>query len=209
MKNLLFDFDGTIADSLNSLITLINTGSEKFNYNKIPTKNDYRQRTMKEFIKYLKIPFYKLPFVIIYLISHLNKSIPLQKPYDKIDSILYKLKKDFHLYLITSNISSSVNKFLINNNLHVFKKIYCDKFQFFKYQQIKKCLKENNIERNNAIFIGDEVRDIKAAGKSKIKCISVNWGFDSENLLKKHNPNYLVSTPKDLYNLIRKLNKQN
>jgi phosphoglycolate phosphatase len=52
------------------------------------------------------------------------------------------------------------------------------------------------------LYVGDEVRDIQACKKSFVKIIAVTWGFDIPDVLKSHNPDFLVSTPKEILDII-------
>ena len=47
-------------------------------------------------------------------------------------------------------------------------------------------------------YIGDETRDIDAAKQCGISAVAVTWGFNSEAIIAKHNPHYLVRHPKDI-----------
>jgi phosphoglycolate phosphatase-like HAD superfamily hydrolase len=52
------------------------------------------------------------------------------------------------------------------------------------------------------VYVGDEVRDIEAARKSGINCISVSWGFNTKELLQKHSQT-VVSSPTELLQAIK------
>jgi phosphoglycolate phosphatase len=61
------------------------------------------------------------------------------------------------------------------------------------------------MQKNDVVYIGDEYRDILACKKSKIKIISVTWGFDSRDLLVSGNPDFIVDSPVELLNVIANL----
>ncbi|WP_187329412.1 HAD family hydrolase [Halomicronema hongdechloris] len=46
--------------------------------------------------------------------------------------------------------------------------------------------------------MGDEVRDIEATRQTGIRSVAVTWGFNSENVLADHHPNFLVLAPEQL-----------
>lgn len=65
LKHILFDFDGTLVDSREVFILLFNRIAGKYGFNKIEPHNleELRNLPMMERFKYLKVPFYKVPFL--------------------------------------------------------------------------------------------------------------------------------------------------
>jgi phosphoglycolate phosphatase-like HAD superfamily hydrolase len=53
------------------------------------------------------------------------------------------------------------------------------------------------------IYIGDEIRDVKAAKKAAIPVAAVGWGFNSAGALEAFSPDFLLSHPDDLHQLVR------
>ena len=66
-------------------------------------------------------------------------------------------------------------------------------------------MKQENIKPEESIYIGDETRDIDAAKRSRVKAIAVSWGFNSQQILAEHNPDFLVHKPKELIDIIKNL----
>ena len=52
------------------------------------------------------------------------------------------------------------------------------------------------------VYIGDEIRDINAAKKAKVKVIAVTWGFNSKEVLSEYQPDALVDQPQELIEVI-------
>ena len=48
------------------------------------------------------------------------------------------------------------------------------------------------------LYVGDEIRDIRAAAKAHIPCAAVAWGLNSRDALASENPSHLVDTPAQL-----------
>lgn len=53
-------------------------------------------------------------------------------------------------------------------------------------------------ERSDAVYIGDSEVDIQTAQNAGLPCLSVCWGFRSEELLCEHGAQTLCRTPKEL-----------
>jgi len=66
-KLIIFDFDGTIADTLDLSFTIINELSTKYHFNSIPSKEEYIKLFncgLPSIIKQLRISPFKIPFLI-------------------------------------------------------------------------------------------------------------------------------------------------
>ena len=109
------------------------------------------------------------------------------------------------LVIITSNSKENVIVFLEKQEMQeVFDFIYSGT-TFGKSKVINKFLNQNNINPQQAIYVGDETRDIEAARKSNIRAIAVSWGFNSKELLAAQNPDFLIHQPNELIDVIGSL----
>ena len=107
-------------------------------------------------------------------------------------------KKGFKLGILTSNSKDNVGFFLKHNRLELFDFIYSGADLFGKDKTIKKMIKNQNLDRKNVVYFGDEVRDIEACQKAGVKIVAVGWGMNSPLALKSANPEQLITSPKDL-----------
>ncbi|MEJ2259980.1 MAG: HAD hydrolase-like protein, partial [Nitrosopumilaceae archaeon] len=78
----IFDFDGTIANTLDSIIEIMNNLSGDFGFRKIQGKDkEYlRGKRPREILNYLGISLFKLPFVIRKVRREINSHIALLSP---------------------------------------------------------------------------------------------------------------------------------
>lgn len=67
IKNIIFDFDGTLVDSFDIVIQKFNLLAGEFNFRYIDDHeiDDLKNLTSKELIRHLKIPVYKIPKIIL------------------------------------------------------------------------------------------------------------------------------------------------
>ena len=208
-KVILFDFDGTIADSFNSFLEILDVLSDKYHLNKIPPGelNAFRSEDAKTLLRKLKIPIYKIPFIARDMKRLQREKMLKIKPFKNLPEVLLELKKmGFELGILTSNGRENVSEFLKLNNINVFEYIYDNASLFGKERTINRFVKNQNIQKNNLIYVGDEIRDIFASKKAGIKIISVSWGFNSRVGLEKNNPDFLVDNPNEIIPVIKSLN---
>ncbi len=200
-KTLIFDFDGTLADTLgftvNSAIE-INRNLDLLNGEKMDFEK-YRTMDSKEFFNSLKISNLKLFYFLFKYQRKQTKEIFNTKTFEGLSEVLNELKKSgLKMGVCTSNSKKNVRLFLENCNLNVFDFVYSSLDYFRKDRILKKAMKKYKLEKNNVIYVGDEVRDITAARNAGIRVASVTWGYNLESILFKNNPNYIINQPKDL-----------
>lgn len=203
---IIFDFDGTIADSFSTLVTIANELALEFGYPQVDQEEILRlsKLSSREIIQQSPVPFHKIPFVLRRIKKELNKNIADLQPFAGIVRALLSLKKEgYILGIITSNLEENVYQFLYNNNLQFcFDFIYSGTTLFGKHKIINKAIKKHSLQAKEIIYVGDETRDIEAAKKSKIKVIAVSWGFNSPSVLAKYKPDFIVTKPKELTQIL-------
>jgi len=65
---------------------------------------------------------------------------------------------------------------------------------FSKETKIKKIMDKHDLLPRDVIYIGDETRDIDSAKKAGVRSIAVTWGWNGRDLLRRHDPEYIVDT---------------
>ncbi|NMG10946.1 HAD-IA family hydrolase [Brasilonema sp. UFV-L1] len=206
-KVIIFDFDGTIADTVDALVGIANRLARDFGY--IPITQEelalLRNLSSREIIKYSGISILKIPFLVKKVKSELKNKIKEIKPISGIQEALVVLNNEgYRLGIITSNSLENVTDFLKVNNLdNFFDFIYSGVTIFGKTTIINNVLKQKQIKPQEVIYVGDETRDIEASKKANIKVIAVTWGFNSQEVLAKQNPDFLIHHPSQLLEVIK------
>ncbi|MDJ0695021.1 HAD-IA family hydrolase [Mastigocoleus sp. MO_188.B34] len=207
-KVIIFDFDGTIADTVEALVVIANRLALEFGYPQITPEELalLRNLTSREIIKYSGISVFKIPFLVKKVKGELKRKIPDLKPISGIQESLLVLKeKDYRLGIITSNSEENVKEFLKVNDLEsIFEFIYSGVTIFGKTTIINNVLRQKQIKSSEAIYVGDETRDVEASQKANIKVIAVTWGFNNEEVLSQQNPDFIVTHPSELLDVIQR-----
>ncbi|MEG3941397.1 MULTISPECIES: HAD-IA family hydrolase [unclassified Microcoleus] len=209
-KVIIFDFDGTLADTIDILLSITNRLSAEFGF-KSATKEELAQLSNLnswEILRYSGISLFKFPMLIRKLRSELRSEISDVQLFPGIKEVLLELKKrDFQLGIITSNSRENVLDSLENNSLQdIFTFIYSGS-TFGKHKVINKWLKKEKINPQEVFYVGDEIRDIDAARKTGIKIIAVGWGFNSQEVLALHHPDFLIERPQQLIEIMSNLGR--
>lgn len=200
MKTIIFDFDGTLADSFGVIIDIV----KKITRNKVTISSDQvnkiREMTITELAGHLNIKKYRWPWLLYVGKKEMNKHIQTVELHDGIKQMIEDLsKKHVRIMLLSSNSVKNIKYVLKKNNIaHKFEKIYGGAGLLSKASAIRKVMKKNKLDINDVIYIGDEVRDGDAAETLGIPFIAVTWGFSSAKSLEKQQPYKLANNTKEL-----------
>ena len=207
-KVIIFDFDGTLADTIDILLSITNRLSAEFGF-KSATKEELAQLsnlTSWQILRYSGISIFKFPLLIRKLRAELRSEICNIKIFAGIKEVLSELKNlGFQLGIITSNSRENVLEALEINGLQdIFTFIYSGS-PFGKHKVINRWLRKEHRSPEEVFYVGDEIRDIDAARKTGIKVIAVGWGFNSQEALAAHNPDFLIERPQQLLDIMSNL----
>lgn len=203
---LIFDFDGTLADTRETIFNILNNLAPIFHFRKVDKREalKLRHKESQEIVKVFGISRIKLPWISKRAKADLSGQLSQVKPVYNIKPVVLRLKRmKFGIGILTSNSRENVLAFLKRNDLDVFDFIYSGSSIFGKAIVLKRLLKNRRLK--SVVYIGDETRDIEAAKKASIPIIAVSWGVNSAQILKKHKPDFLVRHPKQLIKILSAL----
>ena len=202
---LIFDFDGTIADTFNLYIDVMRKIYHEYNFKYIDDDDIElcRAMTSKEIIQYLGISPLQIPMIAHRIRGDFTQRMKEQKIFTGVDSVLESLKQEGHkLFILSSNSEENINIFLRLNNITQFDAVFSKSSIFGKSGFIKKIINKNKIITDDVYYIGDETRDIEATKKINIKSIAVTWGYNNRKALLDKNPDYIIDKPQQLLALL-------
>ena len=203
---ILFDFDGTIADTYQAIANITNQLSTEFGYKALDEEELLliKNLSSREVVKRSEISIFKLPFLVRRIRTELKKEIAELNAISDMVRVLLRLKSTgYILGIVTSNTRENVDIFLSKHGLDsVFSFIYSGTAIFGKHRVLKQVVREHRLKKSEVIYVGDETRDVRSARKSGIAIIAVSWGFNSAEILQEHRPDYLVDRPQELLEAI-------
>lgn len=196
-----FDFDGTIADTMEPSIKIMNSMAEEFGYRRIERDELewLRSRTMWQFIRHLKIPLRKISKILHRAQDEMARNILEVPIIPGMSEVLRELKGLGHqIGIMTSNSKENVDALLQHNDLELFDFKLCSVKLRKKARNLKLLRRQHKVRCRNMLYVGDECRDVRAAKKARVKCAAVTWGFNNAKILRKFRPHFLISEPSDL-----------
>jgi len=209
VKVIIFDFDGTLADTFDAVVRISNRLANEFGYKPAAPADVAKIRSLssREIIKQSGVSLFKIPFLLKRLKADLHYEIPQLSPVVGIQEALIKLNhKGNRLGILTSNSEENVRLFLNKHEMAgLFSFIDSETKLFSKHKVLRKFLQKNFLTSEEVIYVGDETRDIEAARKINMKAIAVSWGFNSKEALAAQNPEFLIHKPNELIDVIGRL----
>ena len=151
-KTILFDFDGTVADTVGPIVEILNGMAEDFNFPQIDSeilenfRGQENKEALREALRKGNIPKHKLPLIVKRVWSETHKQIASWHPIAGIENVLLALKEDgCQIGIVTTGSKANVIKFLDGNKMDHFDFIYAGKSFFGKAKVIKTLLKVHHL----------------------------------------------------------------
>ncbi|MFT4175568.1 MAG: HAD hydrolase-like protein [Luteolibacter sp.] len=205
-RTLIFDFDGTIADTLEETRRLYNLMAADYGLRPVAEDeiDDMRHFTLKELIKHLKIPSRRVPTLLARGTSLMRGNIDALQLIPGMDEVLRQLRPHADsLGILTSNATANVEAFLEKYHLRrEFDFISTTSKLTSKARHLKSLRRQYGLKPREILYIGDELRDVKASQKADIPVAAVSWGFNSHEALAAQKPTYLFDSPHQLLSLL-------
>ncbi|MEA5136094.1 MAG: HAD family hydrolase [Candidatus Fimivivens sp.] len=201
---LLFDLDGTLTDSEEGIVKCVQHSLSPFGIE----END--AAVLRSFIG----PPLKVSYEQIYGFTEkqITKAIDIfherfdavgkfeNRPYDGVHKLLEQLKSaGFRLMLATSKPERFARQIMAHFALEHYFDVICGedeiKGRSEKYEVIQEILRtQPQLNRDNAIMIGDRKYDVKGAQLCGLDCIGVTYGFGCREELTAAGAKYIVDT---------------
>jgi HAD superfamily hydrolase (TIGR01549 family) len=207
----IFDFDGTLANSVDLMFRLYNDHAEQFGYVQMKREEfpEIRRMGYSKAMRLKKVKVRMLPKIILTLGKEMRASMDEVKPYVGIVETLHSLQKyGFSIGILTSNQAGLVDEFLKVHKFPEFDFVVSEKTLFGKDKALKRIFKRFGLDRDQVVYVGDEPRDVTASRKARIRSIAVTWGLGGTEAFEKEKPDILVSTPDELLQKIITLSQE-
>ncbi|MBO7568231.1 MAG: HAD-IA family hydrolase [Bacteroidales bacterium] len=195
---IIFDFDGTLADTFALGSKLINEYADRLGYKQIDFAAN-KDKSARELIKMSGVRFWQIPGLIRFFRKKSVERAGEVKAFDGIPDLVRRLHdRGFLLGIITTNSAQTINIFLEKYGLTDFFTYIKPEISLFGKRRALRRARRHL--KTDIIYIGDELRDIEACRAVDIPIISVAWGFNSTEILEKNNTGMVAEDTEEVYN---------
>ncbi|MEL6469524.1 MAG: HAD hydrolase-like protein [Cyanobacteria bacterium J06623_4] len=202
MAFLIFDFDGTIADTLDAIVRITNRIAPEYGYS--PTTPEklryYQSLSTQEMLRQSEIPLFRLPFLLRRVRHEMGAELDTVAIAPNLKPTLRELTaKGHHLMIMSSNSRRNIHYFLKKHAIEdVFETVQGGVGLLSKSRVLKRIVQRGGIDFSQVIYVGDETRDVDASNQVGILVAAVTWGFSSREALAAQEPSFLIDHPRQL-----------
>jgi phosphoglycolate phosphatase len=201
----IFDFDGTLADSFAVSLDLWDELAAKHRFKPFDRSQAQLLRGLdsRELMRLHEVPTWKIPLIVRSARTILSREIGRIQLFPGIDqAIEHLIEHGVTVAIATTNSRKNVLAVLGARLSSRIAMIEAGAPLFGKAARLRKLLRVTKTPVANAILIGDEKRDAVAAQQAGIAFGAVAWGFATLESLRQHQPVQVFNAVPDLRALV-------
>ncbi|HXP91237.1 MAG TPA: HAD hydrolase-like protein [Fibrobacteria bacterium] len=184
----LFDFDGTLADTFPRVERLLPRLARELGFLD-PGEEGVRAlrgRNMRSILSHLGIPWWKVPLVLWRARALLEADPEIIPLFPGIVELLTDLDKaGIEWGILTSNGIDVVRRTLYQNGAPEPGWLEAGLGLSGKSKRIRRMAGRWGIPAGDLVLIGDETRDVDAARKAQVPMVAVTWGYNTADALRE------------------------
>jgi phosphoglycolate phosphatase len=192
----IFDFDGTLADSLPWLRASFHDMIARFNLTPVPAEemDGLRGMTAREIMARLNVSKLQLPAIVSDMRKRKLAAASEISLFSGIPAMLTDLQgRGIQTAIVSSDSEASVRQ-VLGPATSLITRFDCGAALFGKHWKFRRVARKLGIKPSETICIGDEIRDIEAAKAAGMDSGAVTWGYALPAALQAAGPTYLFDS---------------
>lgn len=224
MKIIAFDVDGTVLNTLDSIMHHVNESLYENGFYRVNDK-EYFRKVLGYGSRYLIEKALIFPYnhiydknltteILEYYLNRYNENPSYKtEPYNGVLELLQDLKSQGYILVAYSNKPDSVLQKVISEVLPdgIFDYVTGIKPGMESKPNptpFNSIIKELNVKKDETVYIGDSEVDVQTAQNAGVTSIAVTWGFRDRKFLEEQNPDYIVENVDELRSVIKKISQE-
>ena len=205
-KAVVFDFDGTLADTREAARRIFNRLAPDFGYRLVEPDEVARLRhlNLRGLLQTLGVKQRHLPALVRRGKALLREEIASLSPCPGVLDRLASMRAGVEWCgILTSNSVENVEIFLERHGARGYFDFVssCRKLAG-KAKYLKLIARTYSLDPGSMLYVGDEIRDVKASKKAGVPVVAVTWGFNSVEALRESGPDWIVDDAASLERLV-------
>ncbi len=200
-KLVIFDFDGTLADTLPYLISAMNRLAGRYRLPRVDPEqiDSLRGLDALQIIRRYRLPAWKIAVAGYDYRRMLARDVHLISLFPGVDRLLQHLADHgVQQAMVSSNGKNIIQDVLGPRNAAHICHYECRASIQDKSGKIRKVLRKSGVVPGEAIYVGDELRDMRAAQKAGVAFGAVTWGYTLPEALAASRPSMVFESVEDM-----------
>ncbi|XSC47162.1 HAD hydrolase-like protein [Bradyrhizobium sp. RDT10] len=192
----IFDFDGTLADSLPWFRASFHDMVARFNLTPVPVEEmeGLRGLTAREIMARLNVSTWQLPAIVSDMRKRKLAAASEISLFKGIPAMLTDLQRlGIKAAIVSSDSEASVRQ-VLGPAASLINRFDCGAALFGKHWKFRRVARRLGAEPSETICIGDEIRDIEAANAAGMDSGAVAWGYALPAALQAAGATYLFNS---------------
>ncbi len=197
----IFDFDGTLADTIGLVMRIYNEHAHEFGADTVDVSEltSLRKMGYRRALKAKHLKWHYLPKLVAFVRAEMRQHMAEVEPYAGIVTLLLGLKaRRVTIGVLTSNDLALVQEFFDAHNFPAFDFVVSERTIFGKEKALARIMARHKLNKQNVVYVGDEPRDISASKKAGVRSVGVTWGLGGREMVEAAHPDILVSSVAEL-----------
>ena len=199
------DFDGTLADSFDWFCSVLNGVAERYRFRRVEAHEveALRLQGARAIVAHLGIPRWKLPFIARHMHALAARDAARIALFPGVPAMLSEIAAaGVPLAILSSNRADTVRRVLGPENAGCIAAYACGASLFGKAWRLRTLLARTGVAPQQALCIGDEVRDLEAARILGCPFGAVAWGYTDARALAALGPDHMFAEPAEIARLV-------
>jgi phosphoglycolate phosphatase len=200
----IFDFDGTLADSFPWVLRTVDEVSDRFKFRRLRDGEleELRYCDAREVMRRLGVPRWKVPMIARYVRSRMAEDVDQISLFPGAGEMLDDLADaGLRLAVVSANGEATIRTVLGPHARQV-SAIAGGVSLFGKRGKLLRMSRLTGVEPHRALVIGDEIRDLNAARAARMAFGAVSWGLTRPEALEAGRPQALFRQMSDITKLL-------
>jgi phosphoglycolate phosphatase len=197
---LIFDFDGTLADSFPFFLEVFDTLADAHSFRRLDRSklDTLRHYDLQQMMRHVGLPRWKLLPVGLQFRAMMAQNIARIQLFEGMrDFLRVAAERGLRLAVVSSNSEANVRAVLAGDAA-LFHHYECGVSLFGKQRRLRRVLRDSGVPATRTLCLGDEVRDLLAAHAEGLDFGAVSWGYAAPEALAARKPRLLFRSVDEL-----------